>query len=103
MITLAQRLANLARFAVGVNAETAAAPKNGVRAKVIAVRHVAPDAVGRGFVDPHHRQGAKRLTVTLDDPTFERVRDFAANKRVSFAAAARELIERGCEQEDAPR
>jgi hypothetical protein len=69
-----------------------AAPK---RPKSIAVRRVEANDVGRGFVDPRQREGVRRLAITLDDDTFNRVRRHATARHISFAAAARELIERG--------
>lgn len=69
-----------------------AAPK---RPKSIPPRRVEPAEIGRGFVDPRQRAGVRRLAITLDDATFDRVRGHAAARRISFAAAARELIERG--------
>jgi hypothetical protein len=65
------------------------------RGKPIEARPVDPANIGRGFADPRHRDGTKRIAVTVDDDLFERVRNFATAGRISFAAAARQLIERG--------
>lgn len=66
------------------------------RPKAIPFRRVPAAMVGRGFEDPRQRAGTKRIAITVDDATFERVRERAVARNISFAAAARELIERGC-------
>lgn len=67
------------------------------RPKVIPFRRVAAAKIGRGFEDPRQRAGTKRIAITVDDATFERVRERAVARNISFAAAARELIERACD------
>jgi len=69
-------------------------PAGKVRQSHIAPRR--PGVTAGGFVDPRQRAGTKRIAVTIDDATFARVAAFAAAEEVSFAAAARLLIERGC-------
>jgi hypothetical protein len=64
------------------------------RPAAIPARRVAAATIGSGFVDPRQREGTRRIALTLDEPTFARVRDYAAANELSFAAAARALIER---------
>lgn len=70
-----------------------AAPQKPARPKQIADRR-ANGALPRGFIDPRQREGTRRIALTLDQLTFDRVRDHAGARNISFAAAARELIER---------
>jgi hypothetical protein len=79
----------LDRFLQIVAADKAARPQS------IAARRVAPADLPRGFIDPRQREGTRRIALTLDQPTFDRVRDHAAKHAISFAAAARALIEAG--------
>jgi len=58
-------------------------------------RRVPPAMVGRGFRDPTHRDGVKRITITVEDATFEVIRAGALAAEVSLAEQARRLIERG--------
>ena len=55
---------------------------------------VDPASIGRGFADPQH-PGMRRIVVTVDQATFERVRARAVVRQVSIAAAVRGSIERG--------
>jgi hypothetical protein len=71
------------------------------RPKAIAARKVDPGALPSGFIDPRQRDGTRRIALTLDQPTFDRVRDYAAKHKVSFAAAARALIAQGCNNKPA--
>ncbi|MGH6875933.1 MAG: hypothetical protein ACREHV_01000 [Rhizomicrobium sp.] len=76
-----------------------AAEKMPLRPAAIAARRPA-GTIASGFVDPRQREGTRRIALTLDQPTFERVRDRAARNNVSFAAAARQLIEAGAAKEN---
>jgi hypothetical protein len=49
----------------------------------------------KGYVDPRHRKGVKRITITVDDALFDRIGEHAKAGHVSFAEASRILIERG--------
>lgn len=64
------------------------------RAGAIAPRRVNPSDIGRGFADPQH-PGMKRIVVTVDAATFERVRALSIANEISLAAAVRLLVERG--------
>lgn len=76
-----------------------AAVRRAAPPKAIPTRKVDRAAIGRGFSDPRQRAGTKRLAITLDDATFARVRAHALANKISAAAAARELIERGASAE----
>lgn len=60
----------------------------------VELRRVDVGSIGRGFADPQH-PGKRRIVVTIDEATFERVRALAITSEISLAAAARQLIERG--------
>jgi hypothetical protein len=66
------------------------------RQKAIAARPRKTASLPSGFADPRQREGTRRIALTLDDATFARVRKRADKNNISFAAAARELIELGC-------
>jgi hypothetical protein len=68
-------------------------------AAVLKVRNMDSAAIGRGFADPQH-PGMRRIVVTVDEATFERVRARAVARKVSLAAAVRGLIERGFAAEE---
>lgn len=64
-----------------------------VEARRITTR--APAVPARGFVDPNHRKGVRRIAVTFEDATFNNINARAKADGVSFAEAVRRLIERG--------
>lgn len=53
-----------------------------------------PSRLARGHP---YGTGTRKVVILLDDETFAEVRDRAADRRCSFAAAARMLIEVGIE------
>jgi hypothetical protein len=59
------------------------------------VQSRAPAVTAQGFVDPRQRAGTRRIAVTLDQQTFDRIQARAKAEHISFAEAARNLIERG--------
>jgi hypothetical protein len=55
----------------------------------------SPAITARGFIDPRHRKGVRRIAITFDDSTFAQVSARAKAANVSFAEETRRLIERG--------
>jgi hypothetical protein len=63
-------------------------------AKPLVERKLPAAMIGRGFSDPRQKAGLKRIVVTVDEATFERVRAQALDARISVAAMVRRLIGR---------
>lgn len=64
-------------------------------------RRLEPGEPGQGTVDRRCSTGMRQIALRLDQPTFDRVRDYATARNINFAAAARELIKRGAAKSSA--
>jgi hypothetical protein len=85
----------MARLSALLGIRSATTPGRRRERKPIPIRHVPAVAIARGFADPRQRAGSRRIVVTIDAAGFERVRVHAAAAGIPFAAAVRQLIERG--------
>jgi dihydropteroate synthase len=65
------------------------------RSAPIPIRHVKASLVGKGFVDPRQRKGVRRIVVTVEENTFDLVRDHAVANGIPVAEAVRRLIGTG--------